>query len=45
MKEDKWNIENTWSGDQSQKISLKGTVEHAKVSFTLTTTDAETEKV
>ena len=45
MKEDKWSLENTWSGDKSQKISLKGTVEKAKISFTLTETDAETEKL
>ena len=42
MLEDKWNIQNTWSGDWSQLMSLKGTVEKAKVSFTLTETNAET---
>ena len=45
MEDDKWRLENTWSGDQSQKMSLKGTIENAKISFILTETDVKTEKV
>ena len=45
MLEDKWGIDSTWYGDQSSKISLKGTVKKAIVSFTLAEKFPYTDKV
>ena len=45
MKEDKWGIDSTWYGDQSKRISLKGTVKHAIVSFTIAEKIPYTDKV
>ena len=42
--EDKWGIGNTWSNDQ-KTIELQGKIDQSEVSFTLTETNLETEKV
>ena len=43
--DDKWKLESTWSGDESQKIKLEGKIDKCEVSFTLTETDSKTERV
>ena len=42
---DKWKLESTWSGDESQEIKLEGEINKSEVRFTLTETNAKTEQV
>ena len=43
--DDKWILKSTWSGDESQEIKLEGEIDKCEVRFTLTETDAKTERV
>ena len=42
IEDDKWKLESTWSGDESQEIKLEGEIDKCEVSFTLTERDAKT---
>ena len=44
-RDDKWKLESTWSGDESQEIKLEGEIDKCEVRFTLKETDTKTERV